>query len=224
MKTRTTVISNAGFRQALLTLTAVSALCLGGCTQMDMPIYFTGQRAQLVEENHAQTYEVASLSAAHFDEMADHYNRYGSGQAEVIVGYDPRSKKNTAMRATDNLHRISNELSQRGVKNIKGSIQALEGIGDRSEMIIGYTSVMADGPEGCEMMPGYDTTHAEIMPDYQLRCTVETMAARQVAHPEDLAGRTYDTQADGRRTGIAVERYRAGALPPLSGTYSSTSN
>ncbi len=224
MTTRTMAISSSALRQGLLALTAISALSLGACAKMDMPTNMTDQRIQLVTENHAQTYDVASLTQAQFDEMADHYGRYGSGQAEIIVGYDPRSKKNTAMKATDSLHRVSDELSKRGVKNIKASIQALENSGDKSEMIIGYTSMTAQGPDDCKMMPGYEENHANTDYDYKLGCSVEALIAQQVAHPADLAGRAPDTDADGRRTGIVVEPYRSGTLPALTGTYSSTGN
>ena len=224
MTSRTIAISSSALRQGLLALTAISALSLGACSTIDMPSHMTANRIQLVTENHAQTYKVADLTPAHFYEMADHYSRYGSGQAEIIVGYDPRSKKNTAMMATDRLHRISDELSKRGVENIKSSIQAFEDSGDQSEMIIGYTSVTAQPPEDCTMMQGYDVSRADIDHDYEMGCSVESLIARQVAHPADLAGRAPDTDADGRRTGIAVEPYRSGTLPALSGGYSSTGN
>ena len=224
MTTRTIAISSSALRQGLLMLTAISALSLAGCTKMDMPTTATTERIQLVTENHSKTYAVADLTAAQFDEMADHYVRYGADQAEIIVGYDPRSKKNTAMRATDNLHRVSDELSKRGVKSVKASIQALENSGDKSEMIIGYTSMTAQGPNDCAMMPGYENNHVTADYDYKLGCSVETMIARQVAHPADLAGRAPETDADGRRTGIVVEPYRSGTLPGISGAYSSTGN
>lgn len=224
MTSRTIALSRSALRQGLLALAAISALSLGGCT-MDMPSRMTPNRIQIVTENHSQTYMVSDLTAVQFDEMADHYSRYGSGQAEIIVGYDPRSKKNTAMTATDNLHRVSDELSKRGVKNIKGSIQALEGSGDQAAMIIGYTSVTAQPPEDCRMMQGYEVSQAAIDPDYEMGCSVETFVSRQVAHPADLAGRAPDTDADGRRTGIMVEPYRSGKLPKsISGGESVTGN
>ena len=224
MTSRTIAISSSALRQGLLALTAISALSLGACSKIDMPSHMTPNRIQIVTENHSQTYRVADLTTAQFDEMANHYSRYGSGQAEIIVGYDPRSKKNTAMMATDRLHRISDELSKRGVKNIKSSIQALEDSGDQSEMIIGYTSVTAQAPEDCTSMQGYEASQAAIDDNYEMGCSVETFIARQVAHPADLAGRAPDTDADGRRAGVTVEPYRSGTLPALSGGYSSTGN
>ncbi len=215
MTVRTIALTDHSLRprlqQALLALAAVSALSLSACAKIDMPTTMTEKQIVLESDNHSQTYKVADLKAAQFNEMGDHFRRYGNGQAEVIVSYDPYSKKNTAMKATDQLHRITTELGKRGVSNIKGSILAADYSGDEAEMIIGYSSVSAQAPEGCGMMPGADTLRAELDFDYKLGCSVKTMVSRQVARPADLAGRSPDSaHGDGRRAAEVTEPYRAG--------------
>lgn len=196
---------------AWLVLAAVAALALGGCARIDMPSQVSEQRIVLESDNYAQSYKTASVGAAQFDEIGDHFRRHGNGQAEVIVSYDPYSKKNTAMKATDQLHRIIGELNRRQVKDIRGSILAADYSGDESEMIVGYNSVSAQPPEGCGMMPGSDVMKADLDPNYKLGCSVQTMVSRQVARPADLAGRAPDMgDGDGRRARTVVERYRAG--------------
>ncbi len=198
-------------QQVLLALAALSALSLGGCANIDMPTAMTEKQIILESDNHSQTYKVADLKAAQFDDIGDHFRRYGNGQAEVIVSYDPYSKKNTAMKATDQLHRITTELGKRGVGNIKGSILAADYSGDEAEMIIGYSSVSAQAPEDCRMMPGAETLRVELDFDYKLGCSVRTMVSRQVARPADLAGRSPDSAGgDGRRATAVTEPYRAG--------------
>ncbi len=213
--------SRPTLQHVLLALAAISALSLGGCAKIDMPSKMTTQKIALESDNHSQTYKVASLNAVQFDEMGDHFRRYGNSQAEVIVSYDPYSKKNTAMKATDHLHRITAELGKRGVSNIKGSILAADYSGDDPEMIIGYSSVSAQPPEGCGMIPGSDTMRAELDFDYELGCSVQTMVSRQVARPADLAGRSPDSaHGDARRAGVVVEPYRAGRPNPALRTES----
>ena len=207
-------------RQFLLALAGVSALSLSACS-MDMPTKMTESRIELSTEQYSQSYDVATLNDANFDAMADHYVRSGSSQAEVIVAYDPYSKKNTAMKANDQLARIKTELSTRGITDLKGSTLAIDHSGDSSEMIIGYESVTA-GVNDCRMMPGYATNHMDADFDYKLGCSVQTLMAKQVAHPADLAGRAPDTDADGRRTGAVVERYRSGEPADDLGTYTTT--
>lgn len=204
-------------------LSMACALGVSACAQIDMPSHVSPQRPQLVTENYSTNYVVADLVPSHFDEMAARYGRHGSGTLEVIVGYDPHSKKNTAMKATDQLHRVLGELSQRGVRNVKGSILALDHSGDQSEMMVGYKSMNAEGPADCEMMPGYDNSQAQANYDYKLGCTVNTLIARQVARPEDLGGRVAPVEADGRRTGAMAEPYRAGRPNgAMSGAYSAS--
>lgn len=226
MTARTIALTDNAMRptvqHVLLALAAVSALSLGGCAKIDMPTKITEQKIVLESDNHSQTYKVADLKVAQFDEIGDHFRRYGNGQAQVIVSYDPYSKKNTAMKATDHLHRIMSELGKRGVGNIKGSILAADYSGDAPEMIIGYSSVSAQPPEGCGMMPGASTIQAELDYDYKLGCSIRTMVSRQVARPADLAGRSPDSaNGDARRAGIVVESYRAGDLDTdLNAAYS----
>lgn len=226
MISRIDTLSYSGIRQIMLALTALSALSLSGCS-VNMPSKIMAEPIQLVSENHSKRYAVSDLTAADYDQMAEHYSRYGASEAEVIVAYDPRSKKNTAMMASDQLHKISDELARRGVHDMKSSILAVENSGDHSEMVIGYNSVTAQAPDDCDLMPGYESGQAEadIESDYKLGCTMKTMVSRQIAHPQDLAGRASDTQGDGRRAGVVVETYRTGARNRgLSGSYSSTGN
>lgn len=215
-------VSNNGFRQILMALTVASAIMLSGCAKIDMPSTLTENPVQLVTEDYSQRYRVADLKAVDYDAMAAHYRSNNDGHPEVIVSYDPYSKKNTAMKASDNLKKITDALSKRGIKNIHGSTLAVDYSGDVSEMMIGYPTLQAQAPENCGMIPGSESNAAVIDPDYKLGCSVKTMIARQVAHPADLAGRSPDTNADGRRTGDAVEDYRSNQLPGLSGGYSST--
>lgn len=224
MRSHAVVYSFSGMRQVLLALTAISALSLGGCAKIDMPSTIHPEKIQLVTDNHSQNYVIADLTPVQFDDMASAYNRFGSGQAEVIVSYDPYSKKNTAMKAADQLQRISGELSQRGVRNIKSSIQAVEHSGDQSQMIIGYESVTAEPPKDCALMSSFNTHQAEADYDYKLGCSLNTMMARQVARPADLAGRAPVTDADGRRTGAVVEPYRAGTRNPALNGESASGN
>lgn len=231
MTSRTAALSYSGFscnglRPVLLALTAISALLLGGCS-IDLPSKMTPETIQLVTDNHSQRYIVKDVTSAMFDQMADHYNRFGSGEAEVIVAYDPISKKNTAMNASDQLHNIVDQLSRRGVHNLNPSIIAVEQSGDQSEMVIGYRSVSAEPPEGCGMMPGYETNQAmaNMQTNYKMGCSVTTLVSRQIAHPEDLAGRAVDSSGDGRRAATVAETYRTGTRnSPLSGALSSSGN
>lgn len=215
--------SQNSMRSVLAVFVAVGIL--SGCA-VDMPSKITPGRAQLVTQNHSDRFVTTEAGSAQFDQIAAHYTRYGSGQAEVIVGYDPHAKNNTAMKASDQLHRVTSELAARGLKNVKGSIMAIEGSGEISEMIVGYTAITATPPEDCRMMPGYETNQAMADFDYKLGCSVETMVSRQIAHPEDLAGRAPDsTGGDGRRATGITEPYRTGTPnTAMSGAYSSSGN
>lgn len=207
-------------QQTMLALMGMSALALAGCAPLDMPSKMTERPIMLASEDYSQTYKTAQVGAAQLDEIAQKFRLSGNGQAEVIVAYDPYSKKNTAMKASDQLHRITGELAKRRMNNVKGSILAVDYSGDESEMIVGYSSVSAQAPEGCGLMPGSDVMRVELDPDYKLGCSVKTMVARQVARPADLAGRSPDMSGgDGRRGAAVVETYRSGEAYESLDTY-----
>lgn len=223
--TRSKVLDNVGLtsvmQHAMLALLAASALALGGCAKLDMPSRVTERPIILEADHYSQTYKTAQVGTTQLDEIAHTYRQYGNGQAELYVSYDPYSKKNTAMKASDQLHRIVTALHNRQMGDIKGSILAVDYSGDESDMVVGYSSVRAQAPEDCGMMPGADAARVELDPDYKLGCSVKTLVARQVARPADLAGRAPDMSGgDGRRSGAVVERYRTGTPYEQLRTYS----
>lgn len=213
-------------RKVFLGLLCAAAV-MGGVTgcSIDMPSRITDQRVQLEARNYSERYTTGQVTDAELANIAAQFSRYGSGELELIVGYDPYSKSNTAMRATDNLHRIKDGLAKRGVHNIKANILAVEHSGDTSEMMVGYRAYSAQAPADCTMMPGYENTRAMADFDYKLGCSLETMVSKQVAHPEDLAGRAVPTTpGDGARAAVVVTPYRAGEANGDLGGESSTGN
>lgn len=192
-------------------LMSVAVAGIAGCTKIDTPTVMTTEKIQIERQNFSERFVTADVNDVVLDRLADHFGRYGEGEAEIIVSYDPRSRKNTAMKASDQLHRIAQGLQKRGVTQLKSSVLAAENSGDVSEMMIGYTSLSALPPQDCTMMPGYESYDTEIDMDYKLGCSVDSLVARQVTRPGDLEGRSYGHQdGDGRRAAEVVEPYRSG--------------
>lgn len=205
----------------LLSVTAGALVFTGACAKIDMPSHITPEKIQIETQNYSERFKTAEVSAADFDRLAEHFSRYGEGEAEMIISYDPHSRKNTAKKASEQMHRISSEFRRRGLGSLKSSVMALENSGDESEMIIGYTSVTALPPKDCYTMPGFDSRQTHIDTDYQLGCTLDTAMTRQITRPGDLEGRSYgDQDGDARRGAAVVEPYRAGEGSEGLGGYS----
>ncbi len=192
---------------ALSITCAALALTVSGCA-FDFPSNYHPKRVELVTENYSQQYPTAALAGAQIDAIAADFRRYGNSEMEIIVTYDPRSKTNTAMKANDALARITDDLRRQGVPAVKGSLLPVEDMGDTSQAMVGYRSVTAQAPEGCTMLPS--TGGSRIDEDYRFGCSIESLLAKQISRPADLAGRAGSGDSDGRRQGAVVEGYSAG--------------
>lgn len=196
---------------AFMSVALIGVIVLSGCAKIDMPSKMTDEKIQIERQNFSERFVTADVNDVVLDRLADHFGRYGEGEAEIIVSYDPRSRKNTAMKASDHLHRIAQGLHKRGISHLKTNVLPVENSGDISEMIIGYTSLSALPPQDCNLMPGASGHQTTIDTDYDLGCTLDSIIARQVTRPGDLEGRSYgDQDGDGRRAAAKVEPYRSG--------------
>ncbi|MCB1783792.1 MAG: hypothetical protein KDI13_07315 [Alphaproteobacteria bacterium] len=197
----------------------VMALPLGAC-EMYAPGSITEQRMQVQESVFSEDMMLSDFSDAHVSALARHYTAHGDGGLDVTVTYDPRSYRNTAMYATQGAAKIASDLRDAGVDDVRTNILPVQGQGDDAHVMVRYNSYTAKAPDGCGTMPGFsDGRKLEYNPDYKLGCTVDTMIAKQVAHPKDLLGQgNVDETTEGRSAANIIEVYRSGAKnEPLQG-------
>lgn len=212
-----TVIANRqGFWRGL-TVSLAAALILSACS-MEHDTFMSHNRLKLEHGPSYSTYKAADLHDDKLRALADDYRRYGNGPLELAVTYDPRSNFNTAMHATEEAARIARELRYLDIDNIETAILPVNGQGDHPQALIRYDAVTAHAPDDCFVMGGADGGPTYVDENYRQGCTIETLLARQIARPRDLAGRAGMDAADGRRQTETTEGYRAGeTASPLSG-------
>ena len=200
---------------AVLFMTGLSACSMG--TPSDMPQV---KKVRLERGPAEQSVPVASLDEAALRAAAEEYGSLGDGPLELTVTYDPRSRTNTAMNATEQAARIARELRYHGITDIRTSILPVNAQGEESRAMLRYEAVTAHAPEGCDYMGGLDGV--DVMPDdnYVYGCSTQMLMARQIARPKDLAGRGGTAAADGRRQAVMMETYRSGQpMPDLEAAY-----
>ncbi len=205
---------------------AFLSLSLVACGGIDM--YQEGtmskQRVQVQAEDFKDNMAIEDVNEAYLVALADHYSKYGSGLMDVVVTYDARSYRNTAMKANDKAAEISRTLRTNGVSNLDVSVLPVKSAGDQSRMVVNYDGYVASAPKGCtNLLPGVDGDAVESDKNYKLGCTIETMLARQISRPSDLMGQgVVDPTSDGRAASNIVDGYRTGAqLEPLRGEQAS---
>lgn len=187
-------------------------------TPTDMP---QTKKVRLERGPMEKSIPVAALDEAALKGFAEEYSSLGDGALELTVTYDPRSRNNTAMNATEQAARIARELRYGGVKDIRTSIMPVNAQGDESRALLQYEAVTAHAPEGCEYMGGLNGVDVAPNDDYVYGCSTQMLMARQIARPKDLAGRAGTAPADGRRQAVTMEAYRSGEpMPELRATYS----
>jgi type IV pilus biogenesis protein CpaD/CtpE len=195
----------------------VSVLALSAC-EMYSESHVTQNRIQIEEEKFTQEIAAYDIDAARVREMAQRYEAHAQGPMELAVVYDPTSGSNTAMKASNEVSRISKILRAEGVKDIKGGVLPVAGHGSEPVVLVSYQSFNALPPRDCKTMQGMESSSLEPDFDYELGCTVDTLFAKQIARPKDLAGQEPSYVTDGRRTDAKVSGYRRGAdNKPLAG-------
>ncbi|MGH1402914.1 MAG: CpaD family pilus assembly lipoprotein [Alphaproteobacteria bacterium] len=200
--------------------TAIAAFLsfgITGCNTMYTPTTVNENRVQVREEAVFEDIAVYNVNDEYLAAVAAHYDRHGGTPMDLIVTYDPRSYRNTAMKATNKVSDIAGILRGYGVNNLKPGVLPVKGQGDEARLIVSYDAYSAHAPKDCpQQMPGLNGGSVENNTDYKLGCSVGTLMARQIARPSDLLGRgRSDTGSDGRSAANIVELYRTGAQNDL---------
>ena len=204
-----------GFRNIVRMLTVaavtVSPLAISACS-MDRPTWVNGQRVELHQSSETTRLPVSEINDARLAGIAAHYRSSGEGAVYVTVTYDPKSKSNTAMKASGEAARISTYLRRKGAAEVTSDILPINNSGNNSEALITYDAVTAHAPRDCNAMGGLDGGETHSDEDYRYGCTIEMQLARQIANPKDLKGRDglRPEEADGRRQANIVEDHRTG--------------
>lgn len=212
------------FGAGVVSLSLSLMSCVGGQIDMYQEGALNDERVQVQGQDFQDDISVADADEGYLKGLAAHYRKYGSGLMDVVVTYDARSYRNTAMKASEQAARISKVLRANGVNDLDVNILPIKGAGDESRIFVRYEGYTAHAPKGCDhLMPGADGDAVEYDPDYKLGCTIESMLARQVARPADLMGNGVQGQTtDGRAATNIVDLYRSGAPnEPLEGEQAS---
>lgn len=184
-------------------------------------------RLQIEEEKISENVALSDVDSGYISALSHHYVRHGGSPMELVVTYDPKSYRNTAMKAGETVGTLSSDLRNHGVRNIDSSILPIKGQGDEGRLIVSYTAHQASSPKDCDqMMPGLEQRELRDDIDYKMGCSVNSLIARQVSRPSDLLGRgNLDTVTDGRASANIIEAYRTGARnEPLDGEAASDDN
>lgn len=201
------ILSRQFLTLALLSLGALFTVTACDLTEASA---LTDSRAQVREDRFSDSFNLGRVDAAYIDSIADRYTRNGDGPLRLTVAYDPQSKTNTAMTASQALASLSGQLKRAGVNTIEGGIVPVRGGGDEARVLVTFDSYSAAAPD-CAVMSGMESRDLNVDEDYKLGCTTETVIARQIARPKDLKGNgSTDILTDGRRSSNTIEGYRTG--------------
>lgn len=211
------------FKKSTLPVIVLS-MTLAACS-FDSPTKLTDKKLQLVQTVDQNIFATDNLTKDVLQSIAGMHLESGGGEMAVTVSYDPQSSANTKSKAEVSAKRIVDTLQVEGVKDIAYSTLPVSAPPEYSVTTIRYVQYDARGPENCDFIPGYknrsDAGSTEIHQDYDYGCTVETLFAKQLANPSDLAGKDgFDTKINGRKAANAIYGtgyYEAGPSPELSG-------
>lgn len=202
---RTMMLAGAGVA-ALLLLGACDTIVNNNPTTMVAP-----GKIETYKDEMALEAETASLDAGKLEQVSRHYWAHGDTPLMLSVTYDPHSKTNTAMKATQEAARLKTMLAKQGTENVQADIMPVQDSGNVSKTIITYDAVNARGPSECgDVKIDRNFTDWERVPDYKLGCASENYLAKQIARPKDLHGNDVMDMMDGRLQANTVELTKSG--------------
>ncbi len=205
---------NNPFKNMAKACVALLSIGLGGCMDLYEPPTINDKPIQVKEEAFLQDVPVDDVDDGYIRTLAHHYNRYGASTMDLLVTYDPHSRDNTAMNATDKVGDIAEALRRvYDVTNVKAGIMPIASQNEAPRLLVSYDFLSAHAPRGCDgMMPGLEGRPSENDSRYKLGCSIATLKARQVSRPADLLGRdaVYQT-TEGRSAANIVAGVRSGA-------------
>ena len=190
-----------------IVLLMASALSLSACGRQSTPSMMNTSLPQLAPETTLAQIPVQNVTQGYLYNLSDNYKRYGTDTMQLTLAYDPNSKTYTAMKAFEDLADIKSKLKKLGVRSVVSETVKTEGIAPT--LMVSFDSVTAHAPAGCRNMPGFDdgltTGH---IGDYKFGCSTDTLIAKQIYRPTDLAGNAGSDPIDGRRAANTVEYNR----------------
>lgn len=181
---------------------------LPACAPQNTPSMMNANKIQLGMETNLQQVPVKDASEGYLRKLADDYTRYGSNGLNLTISYDPAKPGNyNAVKSFQDLERIKTRLTKLGVRNITADSVKVDGA-DPTLMVM-FDATVAQAPEACGLLPGLESNQTtRFVGDYRFGCSVDTMLARQVYRPADLAGNDQLDVGDGRRAANSTEHYR----------------
>jgi len=175
------------------------------------PDHFSTSTIQLEQKQVSETLPLSAFDAAKIADLAAQFKKHGDGALALTVLYDPAQGQKGVLLARNAVARLTSALRGQGVAHIQSGVLPVRDTGVEMRVMISYLSYAALPPADCQTMAGFDSRTVESEESYKLGCTLDTVFARQIAHPKDLAGQEPDTGGhDGRRASNIVEVYRTG--------------
>lgn len=194
---------------ALMLLTA-AAMGLSACA-LDTPSQMQREKIEVVQKDHEVIFVTDEIVSDDIATLRDHYIQRGSGPIHLTVTYDPRSRDNTAMMASNNAGQIKSMMEKMGAQRVMSGILPLKDAGSVSKTVISYDIYEARAPKDCELMHGIEGEMTAINKDYKFGCSHDIFLARQIASPQDLLGEAKKDTASARRHSNWIPGYNDGA-------------
>ena len=204
------------YQKTFMAFLFIPLVALGACTQTT-PSMMNSNKLIVAQETIIDQIALTDMNKAIVSRIADYYNKNATGALGVTVTYDPNSNSFGRTQANREARDIAAALKQHNIKSVMTETVAIPN--SEPFVIINYDTTVALAPANCGETPGLeDYQTGRFIGDYKFGCGVESMFAKQIAHPNDLYGNSRLGTRYARRDTNVVENYSAGVqLAPLNG-------
>ncbi len=199
----------------------VSMLALGACT-MAAPSQLEVDRIEVKQGYASDHVRQGDLNDDTWGRIVADYERNATGPLNVYVSY-PAELKGADTKAARVAKGYGRILTQKGVDDVIVSTVPAYDADLYDRVVVSYREMQARPPEECGVLSGqFGSESLYEGREYDMGCGNMRYISKMVSDPTDLLGKSGTWEADARRAGNVVERYRTGeGFEPLDTSNSS---
>ncbi len=181
----------------------VALLSLSACT-MTTPSMLNDTPMHLSKTTLMEQVKYSDLNDDVLSALAAHYSKNGMSALDLTMTYNPADTKFDAGEAAHQLRHVKQALAKKNVTNVITQTQSITG--GTPSLLVSYDMAQIGAPYNCDTMPGlYREKTTRFIEDYKFGCSIDTMMAKQIAHPSDLMGNSDMGIASGRRQASVLD-------------------
>ncbi len=200
-------------------LTVGVVICLLAACDMSTPSNMNVSKISVKESFVTKTFDAYNFDEAEANRIAKDYMNNSRGSMTITVSYLADKNDTNKVTARKNAKVFKSNFFKLGVENVSITVVPVTERKHAEKLVVSYKTLVASAPKECSSIIGLDGAETMFNADeYQFGCHTKTAISKMIVDPADLLGKSGSVDAESRRMGVTVERFKSGeANKPIKG-------